>query len=120
MGIDRREIPKLAYECNNAIGFWNLDFLSVYLREGADNLGAVRQATGRESFDVVFCMAIQNYFGGYASWIADLCGEVMYLEGHGGETVDTYLGALQEDFDRVEFLAMTVDNYERPLFRCWK
>lgn len=120
IGIDRRGIPKLAYECNNALGFWNLDFVSLNLREGRDNLAAIRKAIGAEQTDVVLCLAVQNYFGGYGPWIADLCGEMLYLEGHGGEAPDVYLEALAEDFAQVELLGMTTDNYERPLFRCWK
>ena len=120
VGTDYRNIPELAFECNNALGFHNLDFVSAHLSEGRDNSAAIQAAAGPGPFDVVLCMAVQNYFGGYGSWIADLCGEVMYLEGHGGESSSVYWAALHRDFARVEFLGMTTDNYERPLFRCWK
>lgn len=122
MGVDRREIPMLAGQVNNLLGYWNLDFLRLKLKEGLDNLKRIRGRTGFEQFDAVFCMAVVNYFGGYGSWIAELCrpGGVMYLEGHGGEMPERYHAALVRDFERVEFLGMTDDNYLRPLFRCWK
>ena len=36
------------------------------------------------------------------------------------EAPERYWAALNRDFERVEFLGMTDDNYVRPLFRCWK
>ena len=122
VGIDRREIPMLAGQVNNLLGYWNFDFVQLNLKDGLDNRARIVEATGIEQYDVVFCMAVVNYFGGYGAWIADLCkpGGALYLEGHGGEAPERYHAALKRDFARVEFLGMTDDNYVRPLFRCWK
>jgi len=120
VGIDRREIPMLAGQVNNLLGYWNLDIVQLKLKDGLDNRARIVEAGGIEQYDVVFCMAVVNYFGGYDAWIADLCRGVLYLEGHGGEAPERYWAALNRDFERVEFLGMTDDNYVRPLFRCWK
>ena len=110
----------LAGQVNNLLGYWNLDIVQLKLKDGLDNRARIVEAGGIEQYDVVFCMAVVNYFGGYDAWIADLCRGVLYLEGHGGEAPERYWAALNRDFERVEFLGMTDDNYVRPLFRCWK
>lgn len=118
-GIDRRDLPGLAREIANAQGYWNLNFLSLDLQKG-DNRDCIRQATGADRFDIVYFMAIANYVGGYAPWVADLCQDVLYIEGHGGERPRPYKTLLEKDFRSVEFMGMTKDNYRRPLFRCRK
>lgn len=120
VGVDRREIPGLATEVCNLTGHWDIDFVNVPLAESAPNKANIVEAGGFEGYDVVFCMAVQNYFGGYADWIASLCEGILYLEGHGGEDRSRYQAVLERDFAVVEFLDTTTDNYTRPLFRCWK
>lgn len=124
VGIDRRNIPGLAWKIAVVLGYWNLDFIDLPLSPRIDNVGMIRNMSGFGVFDAVYCMAVQNYFGGYKSWISELVtdGGVMFLEGHGGEGPDKYASDLSRDFGfrQVDFLGYTEDNYKRPLFRCWK
>jgi hypothetical protein len=125
--IDFRGKTVLDIGCNLGVfcqdahdqGYWNLDFLSLGLQKG-DNKDCIRQATGVDQFDIVYFMAIANYVGGYAPWVADLCRDVLYVEGHGGERPRPYKTLLEKDFRFVEFMGMTKDHYRRPLFRCRK
>lgn len=121
IGIDRGHIPELAREVDNWFGSWNIDRLNLDIPK-TGQFATIRKATGRKhkSFDIVLALSVVNYFGGYGSWLADLTGMVLYLEGHGGETREKYQGILERDFSKVEFLGMTTDAKERPLFRCWK
>ena len=121
IGIDRGYLPQLASEVDNWVGRWNIDRLNLDIQKEGQ-LKAIRAATDNKhkSFDIVLALSVVNYFGGYASWLADLTNLVLYLEGHGGESRDKYQGALERDFSKVEFLGMTTDAKERPLFRCWK
>ena len=118
-GIDHRDLPGQAQAISNLLGYWNLDFWELAMREGS-NQEQIRQKTNREQHDIVYFMAIANYIGGYAPWVAGLCRDILYVEGHGGEQPGQYRAALQKDFRSVEFMGITKDNYRRPLFRCWK
>ena len=109
-GLDRDFIAEPMREVANWLGYYNLDFLAAKLPEGKPT----------EIYDVVFAFSVVNYFGGYAPWIADLTRKVLLLEGHGDETRETYQAALERDFARVEYLGVTTDVKERPVFRCWK
>lgn len=117
VGIDRQNIGSVATEICNWLGYWNIDILRLGLPQEAHR---IEERTGIWQFDVVFAFAIFNPMGGYDSWIADLCKEELYLEGHGGDLPSRYEKDLRRDFSEVAFLGYTTDYLRRPLFRCRK
>jgi len=111
VGIDHELVAEVAYEISNWTGYWNCDFLGLNLPHEKDKID--------EQFDIVYALSVDQQIG-YNSWMADLCGEVFYLEGHVPQKRETFERRLEQDFARVEFLGTTRDHGPRPLFRCWK
>lgn len=114
VGVDH--VADLAYEISNWLGYWNIDFLdrSLMMINGGDIAAALG---GIDKFDIVFSMAIHNYMKGDVDWMADLCKETFIFEGHGGDPREAYEDYLNRNFDRVEHLGQTTDNYVRQVFR---
>ena len=119
VGIDSEfQRAKLSYEIANWLGYWSLDFFDLRL---PNKRTRIRGLSGiYVPFDVVFALAVAGHVGGYGTWMANLCGEIFYLEGHNTEDPAKYRGVLERDFGKVEFLGLTRDWRVRPLFRCWK
>ena len=111
VGIDRGQVTEVAYEVSNWTGYWNCDFLDLNLPHEKDKIG--------EKFDIVYALSVDRQIG-YDPWMADLCKEVFYLEGHVAQKRETFERRLERDFAEVEFLGMTRDHGPRPLFRCRK
>lgn len=118
VGVDHKYV-KGNRELANWLGYWNIDFTEARL---PFEWGRIRQKNGIERFDIVFCLAIAGHIGGYASWMADLCGGLMYFSGQSVEPRSKYQDKLEADFARVERLGYERDEPHRrhPLWRCWK
>ena len=115
VGVDRG--VELTREISNWLGYWNVDYLDLSLPVEADQIAALNDM---EAFDIVFLMAVYNYMEGDVDWIADLCHHLLLFEGHGGEDVGKYEDFLYSNFNLVEHLGQTTDNYERQVFRAEK
>ncbi len=117
VGVDRPMLAEPMREVANWLGHWNVDFVGAELAEQAE---PIRGAAGIKCFDVVFALSLCNHIGGYASWIADLCADILILEGHGGDDPARYLASLQADFASVNVIGFTTDRMRRPIFVCRK
>lgn len=115
VGVDRG--VELTREISNWLGYWNVDYLDLSLPVEADQV-AVLSNIG--TFDIVFSLAVHNYMEGDVDWMADLCQHLLLFEGHGGDAVEVYDGYLHKNFDFVEHLGQTTDNYERQVFQARK
>ncbi len=115
VGVDR--IAQLAYEVSNLLGYWQIDFVEARL---PGDLGRVVNACGIKRFDIVFATAVSKHMGGFAPWMADLCGGTLIFEGHGKIPPERYEADLRAAFKRVKFLGITEDNYRRGVWRCKK
>ena len=123
VGVDHRNKPSLAFEISNWLGYWNIDFIRASLPGEVDK---IESKTGIDQFDIVFALAVIGHVGGYAEWLPELCkdGGTFWLEGHGKQENKHYQRELRKmldkDFTQVEFIGMSEDYYERPVFRCVK
>lgn len=115
LGVDIHEVPRLAYEFSNWLGYWNVDFMEVRLPRDRAHIPMLYL----DKFDVVFALSVDRQIG-YDAWMADMCKEVFYLEGHVPDNEETYRKRLEQDFARVEYLGMSRDHGPRPVFRCYK
>lgn len=115
VGVDRSFIAGAMREAANWLGYWNVDIVGAALPEG---IRCIQAQTGIDKFDIVLALAICNHVGGYSSWIADLCADVLVLEGHGGDQPEKYTDALARDFASVELVGYTTDHMRRPVFWC--
>jgi len=117
VGIERgQKRIDVCYEVANWLGCWNTDFLDFNL---PTERGKIVEETGIASFDVVYALSVDRQVG-YDSWMAEMCDDVFYLEGHVPDREHTYRERLKADFSEVEYLGMTRDHGPRPLFRCRK
>ena len=116
IGVDLSDVATLAYECANWKGYWNLDFVGANLPGEANKIA---EQTGIETFDIIYALSIDRQIG-YAPWMAALCNDVFFLEGHVPDKEHTYRERLEADFSEVEVLGPTRDHGPRPLFRCKK
>ncbi len=107
-GVDLPHVAGVAFEVNNWLGYWNLDFVGLRLPAERKKLDG--------SYDAVFCLSCQQ--AKPLPWAAGLAGELFYLEGHVPDKEATYRPALEELFARVEFLGVSRDHGPRPVFRC--
>ncbi len=115
VGIERgAKLTDLCYEVANWRGRWNVDFLDLNLPEERKR---IEERTGIASFDIVYALSVDRQIG-YASWMAEMCDGVFFLEGHVPDQEYTYRDRLEADFSEVEFLGTTRDHGPRPLFRC--
>jgi SAM-dependent methyltransferase len=117
VGVDLPDTAAAAFEIANWAELWNVDFLGLNLPEEA---AEIRRLSGVDAFDIVFLLATVRHIGGWADWINDLCADVLYLEGHSVDEVDTYAAALAADFATVKYMGTTKDHFPRPLLRCRK
>lgn len=110
-----------AYEIANWLGYWNLDFFEMVLPQDHE---LISKLSGIESFDIVFLLAMYRRVSGWAPWLAKLCKNVLYLEGHATlhpeRRVEGYTRVVGKDFSRVEYLGNTTDDRTRVLLRYWK
>lgn len=115
VGVDKPHVAEVAYEVANFLGYWNLDFIGASLPQEMDR---ITESSGINIFDCVLALSCRQTKP--LPWAADLCGEVLFLEGHGSEQEHTYRERLEALFAEVEFLGVTTDHGVRPCFRCWK
>lgn len=117
VGVERRvQATDIAYEVANWHGYWNVDFLCLRL---PGDRGRIERMTGLAPFDIVLALSVDRQIG-YDLWMAEMCDDVFYLEGHVPDREHTYRERLEADFSEVEYLGMTRDHGPRPLFRCRK
>jgi len=118
-GVDLPHVCDVAREVANWCRAWNSDFVGIRLPRGEDCAELLRDATGRERFDVVLALAVDRQVG-YGPWWAELVkpGGSFWLEGHVPDKRRTYEDRLARDFDEVEFLGMSRDHGPRPIFKC--
>lgn len=112
VGVDLPATAEVAYEIANWLDYWDIDFWKLRLPHQKDVISG--------KFDVVFALVMDQHIGGYAPWVAELCKDTFYLEGHVPQREETFRDKLERDFSGVEFLGMTRDHGPRPLFRCRK
>jgi len=115
VGVDKPHVAEVAYEVANYLEYWNLDFVGASLPQEAHKIGT---DSGIDVFDCVLALSCKQTKP--LPWAAKLCGEVLFLEGHGSEQEHTYRERLEAEFAEVEFLGSTTDHGVRPLLRCWK
>ncbi|NIP87209.1 MAG: hypothetical protein GTO03_17270, partial [Planctomycetales bacterium] len=115
VGVDLPHVAQVARELANWVGWWNVDVLGLRLPAERER---IVELSGLEGFDVVLALSVDRQIG-YAPWMAELCREVFFLEGHVPDKEETYRERLEADFKRVEFLGATRDHGPRPVFRCW-
>lgn len=116
VGIDVPVIADVAYELSNWLGFWNIDFLGLKLPVGS---ATVEEECGIGKFDIVLALSVLGHVKGhYQPWVAELCTDLFFLEGHDKEKEDTYRELLSSDFETVEYLGTIQDGGKRPIFRC--
>ncbi|MHA2232872.1 MAG: 50S ribosomal protein L11 methyltransferase [Candidatus Hodarchaeales archaeon] len=111
IGVDLEQVAILAQEYANYHRLWNIDFIGAHLPREREKIEG--------KFDVVIALSVARQIG-YDTWIADLCKEVMFFEGHVPDREETYRERLEQDFRQVDFLGMSRDHGPRPVFRCWK
>jgi len=112
VGIDLPHVTSVAAELANWNCYWNIDFLGLHLPD--EQHPALDQ-----QYDIVFALSVDRQVG-YSEWMANLCADVFYLEGHVPDREETFRPRLEQHFREVEFLGMTRDHGPRPLFRCLK
>lgn len=115
VGVDKPHVAEVAHEVANYLNYWNLDFVGASLPQERAEIAA---QSGIGVFDCVLALSCRQTKP--LPWAANLCGEVLFLEGHGSEQEHTYRERLEALFPVVEFLGATTDHGVRPCFRCWK
>lgn len=115
VGVERGDKrTDTCYEVANWLGYWNIDFLDLQLPAERKRIS---EETGLASFDIIYALSVDRQIG-YDVWMAEMCNDVFYLEGHVPDREHTYRERLEADFSEVEYLGMTRDHGPRPLFRC--
>lgn len=117
VGVDLPFLAQPMQEVANWLGYWNVDIVGAELPR---EVGTIAEATKLQGFDVVLALSICNHIGGYGRWIADLCKDMLILEGHGGDQPEKYLDDLRRDFAKVDLVGYTTDVMKRPVFVCRK
>lgn len=110
-GVDK--CGELAFEINNVLRYWNLDFITGSL-PGKIKLPRVHTA---------FMMAFHNYVGGLEaalSFVSPVVNNLLILESHGGEERKKYEEILPKYFKRVDYLGFIEDPMVRHQWHCWK
>ena len=101
----------------NWLGYFNVDFLELSLpRQRAQ----IAKRSGIHTFDIVICLSMIGHAGGYAKWLPNLVGGVMFFSGQGAESRAKYQGALERDFARVEWRGYAEDRGKHPAWRVYK
>jgi 2-polyprenyl-3-methyl-5-hydroxy-6-metoxy-1,4-benzoquinol methylase len=67
--------------------------------------------------DIVFYLSMSEYLG-FPEWLKDITGEVLIYEGHASTTKESDEANLSKLFKNVEFIGISTDRSERPVFRC--
>lgn len=118
VGIDLPHVADLAYEVANWERDWNVDYVGARLKPDYERTDeVVRNLTGFDSFDFVFALSVDRQIG-YGPWMARLCDDTFFLEGHVGQHRDDFEDRLDRDFETVRFRGATRDHGPRPLFEC--
>ena len=110
-GVDKA--GELAFEINNVLRYWNLDFIAGRL-PGKINLPNVH---------IAFMMAFHNYVGGLEdalSFVAPVVKQLLILESHGGEKREGYEEILPQYVKRIDYLGFIKDPLVRHQWHCWK
>lgn len=98
---------------------WNADFMEALL---PGQRGRIASKSGIKQFDIVFCLSVLGHAGGYAPWVPTLVkpSGLLFFEGQGRDTRETYQALLDRDFAEVEWLGWIEDHGSHPMWRCRK
>ena len=120
VGLDIGDVPKAATEISIYLKDFNIDYYNLrFNRDDPADYERIKELSGIDTFDCVFFLSVNAQVGYPTTYMKDLCGEIMFLEGHSADQEETYRDKLEADFKKVEFMGRMRNN-ARPAFRCYK
>ena len=111
-GMDLPETAEAAFHASNYLGYFNIDYLPVDVRE---------IKTSYDEFDIVLLLSM-NYHIGIPDWIPASAKEVMVFEdnGKGRRNLREVADPWVKQFNTQEFIGLATDHGDKPIYHIKK